>query len=340
MAKINNQRDLKSKAAIGKKKNFEFMQYFSYSAVIILVAVFTIMNKSFLNAANLSNLLNDTAPLMIMACGATMVLILGSVDLSSGAVCSVVNVIIVKLLSEAFKTTGNIALATFLAFGGSLLFGILAGLILGYIHVRFKIPSFIASLGFMSVWKSVALLISAAPVSIPKALWPAIGWSKISFSIFGLPFLLAAIVVLAFFIAQSKTAFGKAVFAIGGNERAARMAGINIDRMKIMAFVMSGFCSALGSIFLAAKLKSSAPTVGDTFTLLIIASVALGGTALSGGKGSVLGTVVGVFIVSIIRNGMNFVGVDVFWQSIVFGIVVIAAVAITIDRSGRLIVVK
>lgn len=340
MAEINNQKDLKTKAAVWKNKNFEFMRYFSYSAVIIVVAVFTIMNKNFLNAANLSNLLNDTAPLMIMSCGATMVLLLGSVDLSSGAVCSVANVIIIKLLLGSFKVNGDIAFATFIAFGGSLLFGILSGFILGYIHVRLKIPSFIASLGFMSLWKSVALLISAAPVSIPKALWPAINWSKISFGIFGLPFLFAAIVVFAFFIAQSKTAFGKALFAIGGNERVARMAGINIDRMKILAFVLSGFCSALGSIFLVAKLKSSAPTVGDPFTLLIIASVALGGTALSGGKGSVLGTVVGVFIVSIVRNGMNFVGVDVFWQSIVFGSVVIAAIAITMDRSGRLIVVK
>jgi ribose/xylose/arabinose/galactoside ABC-type transport system permease subunit len=322
------------------KRKFDFMQYFSFSAVIILIAVFTILDGSFLNTANLTNLLSDTAPLMIMACGATFVLLLGSVDLSTGAVCSVVNVLTVKILSESFKASGNIVTSTILAFGIALLFGIAAGFILGYIHVRLKIPSFIASLGFMSIWKSVALLISEAPVSIPKAMWPAIDWSKISFGVIGLPLVLAAVVIIAFFIAQSKTGFGKALYAIGGNERASRMAGINIDRTKILTFVLSGFCSALGSIFLAAKLKSSAPTVGDSFTLLVIASVALGGTALSGGKGSVLGTVLGVFIVSIIRNGMNFVGVDVFWQNIVFGIVVIAAVAITVDRTGRSIVVK
>lgn len=323
-----------------KKKKIDFMQYFSFSAIIILVAVFTIMDKNFINTANLSNLLSDTAPLLIMACGATLVLLLGSIDLSLGAVCSVVNVLMVKILSSSFKASGDIASATILAFGFSLLFGVVAGFILGYIHVKFKIPSFIASLGFMSIWKSVALLISEAPVSIPKALWPAINWSKISFGVFGLPFVLAIVLILAFYLVQSRTAFGKALYAIGGNERASRMAGININRMKIIAFILSGFCSSLGSVFLAAKLKSSAPTVGDPFTLLVVASVALGGTALSGGKGSVLGTVLGVLIVSIIRNGMNFVGVDVFWQNIVFGIVVIAAVAITVDRSGRLIVVK
>ncbi|HWR24028.1 MAG TPA: ABC transporter permease [Feifaniaceae bacterium] len=331
---------LNTKPAAGRKRTFDFMRYFSVVAVILLVGVFTILDHNFVNRANLTNLLSDTAPLMIMACGATMVLLLGSVDLSIGSTCSVVNVLMVKILSETFRQTNNLFLSTVCAFGASLAFGAAAGFMLGFIHVRLKIPSFIASLGFMSVWKSTALLISEAPVSIPKALWPSINWAKISFGVLGFPLVLAGVVILVFFVLQSKTSFGKALYAIGGNERAARMAGIRIDRCKILAFVLSGLCSALGSIFLAAKLKSSAPTVGDPFTLLVIASVALGGTALSGGKGSVLGTVLGVFIVSIIRNGLNFAGVDVFWQNIVFGIVVIAAVAITVDRTGRSIVVK
>ena len=330
----------KNPAPAAAKTRFDFMRYFSVTAVILLVAVFTILDHNFVNRANLSNLLSDTAPLMIMACGATLVLLLGSVDLSIGATCSVVNVLMVKVLSQTFAETGNLFLSTVFSFGVSLAFGAAAGFALGFIHVRLKIPSFIASLGFMSVWKSTALLISEAPVSIPKALWPSINWAKVSFGVLGLPLVLAGIVILVFFLLQSKTGFGKALYATGGNERAARMAGIHIDRCKILTFVLSGLCSALGSIFLAAKLKSSAPTVGDPFTLLVIASVALGGTALSGGKGSVLGTVLGVFIVSIIRNGLNFVGVDVFWQNIVFGIVVIAAVAITVDRSGRNIVIK
>ena len=328
------------KPAVNKKRSFDFMRYFSVTAVILLVGVFTILDHNFVNKANLTNLLSDTAPLMIMACGATMVLLLGSVDLSIGATCSVVNVLMVKILSQSFEQSGNLFTSTILAFGASLAFGAVAGFALGFIHVRLKIPSFIASLGFMSVWKSTALLISEAPVSIPKALWPSINWAKISFGVLGFPLVLAGVVILAFLVLQSKTSYGKALYAIGGNERAARMAGINIEKYKILTFVLSGLCSALGSIFLAAKLKSSAPTVGDPFTLLVIASVALGGTALSGGKGSVLGTVLGVFIVSIIRNGLNFAGVDVFWQNIVFGIVVIAAVAITVDRSGRNIVIK
>jgi ribose/xylose/arabinose/galactoside ABC-type transport system permease subunit len=334
---------MKDKIINKEKKAMDFQKlekYFSFSAIIILVLVFWIIDPGFLNKANLSNLLSDTAPLMIMACGATFVLILGSVDLSVGAVCSVVNVLAVFFLTTFFAQNEQVFASAAMGYGLALLFGGFAGLLLGIVHVYLKLPSFIASLGFMSVWKSIALLVSNKPISIPKLLRPAVDWAKISFGVIGLPLVLALIVVVIFFIVQSKTNFGKALYAIGGNERSARIAGININKTKIIAFVLAGLCAALGSIFLVAKLKSSTPTVGDSFTLLVIASVALGGTALSGGKGSVLGTVLGVFMVSIIRNGMIFAGVDVFWQDIVFGIVVIAAVAVSVDRSIRNLIVK
>lgn len=332
--------DKKINLAKNKKQSSEFIKYFSFSAIIILILVFWLIEPGFLNKANLSSLLSDTAPLMIMACGATFVLLLGSVDLSVGAVCSVVNVLSVSLLTYFFLQNESVLGSALLGYGAALLFGGLAGLLLGLVHVYLKLPSFIASLGFMSIWKSVALLINNAPVSVPKLLRPAVDWAKISIGVVGLPLIFALCVVGIFFVLQTKTNFGKALYAIGGNERAARMAGIHINRTKITAFVLAGLCAALGSIFLVAKLKSSAPTVGDSFTLLVIASVALGGTALSGGKGSVLGTVLGVFMVSIIRNGMIFAGVDVFWQDIVFGIVVIAAVSVSVDRTTRNLIVK
>ena len=326
----------------GKKKldARNIVQYFSVLAIIVLILVFWLIDPGFLNTANLSSLLSDTAPLMIMALGATFVLLLGSVDLSVGAVCSVVNVMAVYFMSEAFAQSQNVLSSALLGYGIAFLFGGVAGLLLGLVHVYLKLPSFIASLGFMQIWQSVALLISNSPVSIPKLLRPAVDWAKISIGVVGLPLILALVIVAIFFILQSKTNFGKALYAIGGNERAARMAGVKINQTKILAFVLAGLCAALGSIFLIAKLKSSAPTVGNSFTLLVIASVALGGTALTGGKGSVLGTVLGVFMVSIIKNGMIFAGVDVFWQDIVFGIVVIAAVALSVDRTSRSTIVK
>ena len=213
-------------------------------------------------------------------------------------------------------------------------------MLLGVIHVKLKIPSFIASLAFLSIWSSVALLISNAPVSIPKVLWGTIDWYKLSLGPLGLPLIIALVLIVAYYILLTRTSFGKGIYAIGGNERAARIAGISVDRIKIAVFAINGFCASAGAILLMAKAKSSAPTVGESFTLMVISAVVLGGTSLIGGKGSILGTILGVFTVAMIKNGMNIVGVDVFWQKVVFGAIILIAIAINTDRSSRSFVVK
>ena len=125
-----------------------------------------------------------------------------------------------------------------------------------------------------------------------------------------------------------------------GNERAARIAGIDVDKNKIIVFTVNGMLAALGGIMLVGSLRSSAPTIGEPYTLQIVASCALGGTALTGGKGSVLGTILGVFTVALINNGMTFVGVDAYWQNVVFGAFVLGAIALTVDRKTRGLAVK
>lgn len=297
-------------------------KYYSYLTIVVLILAFTAINPAFVGVANLRNIFSDTAPLLIMSCGMTFVLLLGSIDLSVGATCSVANVLVVMLFPKIGVW----------AYPVTLLFGLFSGFVLGTIHTRVKIPSFIASLSFMSIWQSIALLLSPSPVSIPKKMQGIVAWSQISFGVVGLSLIMALCLVGVYYLLQSRTPYGLAVLSTGGNERASRMAGINVTWCKILTFTLCGMCSALGGMFLAAKLKSSAPTVGESFTLLVVASVALGGTSLAGGKGSVLGTVLGVFIVSIIRNGMGIIGVDAFWQNIVFGIVIIIAVSMTIDR--------
>lgn len=316
------------------------IKYFSFSAIVILVILFTSLEPGFIRTANLKNLLSDTAPLVIMAAGMTSVLLLGSIDLSMGSVCSVANVLTVLLINSMGERISSPALSALIALVAAMVFGVFAGLLLGFVHVKLKVPSFIASLGFMSLWQSVAYLITPRPVSIAKALRGSTEWFRINFGVVGLPLILALCWVAVIYVYQARTTFGKAIYAIGGNERASRISGLNVDRTKIVVFMVNGVCAALGGYFLAAKLRSSAPTVGDPFTLLIVASVALGGTSLSGGRGGVLGTVLGVFTVSIIQNGMNFIGVDAYWQNIVFGIFVLAAVAISVDRSTRGLVVK
>lgn len=327
---------------LGKRMQFRenFIKYFSFSTIVILLIGFSLAQPSFLGTANLKTLLSDSAPLIIMAAGMTSVLLLGSIDLSMGSVCSVANVLTVLVLNSLGVQWESPLLGALAALLVAALFGAFSGFLLGFVHVKLKVPSFIASLGFMSLWQSVAYLITPAPVSVAKVMWGGVNWFKISFGVVGLPLILALCWVIVIYLFQSRTTLGKGIYAIGGNERSSRIAGIPVDRTKIIVFAVNGVCAALGGFFLAAKLRSSAPTVGDPFTLLIVASVALGGTSLSGGRGGVLGTVLGVFTVSIIQNGMNFIGVDAYWQNIVFGIFVLAAVAISVDRSTRGLVVK
>ena len=318
----------------------KIIQYFSFSAIVLLVAGLSVTQKNFLGSSNLTNLLRDTAPLMVMSVGMTSVLLFGSIDLSMGAVCSVSNVMFVKFLKDYGEMMPNVETATLAAFSISLVFGLIAGYMLGVVHVKLKVPSFIASLAFMSVWQSAALLISEASISVPKSMWGAVNWFKVSFGVVGLPLVLALLLVALVHVFQTRTAVGRSMYAIGGNERAARIAGAPVDRTKISVFTLNGLFAALGGIFLAAKLRACAPTIGEPFTLLIVASCVLGGASLTGGKGSALGTVLGVFTVAIINNGMNFIGVDAYWQNVVFGVFVLAAIAVSMDRSTRGLVIK
>ncbi len=193
----------------GRSFRENFMKYFSFSAIILLVLGFSITQDHFLGQANLTTLLRDTAPLMIMSAGMTMVLIFGSIDLSMGAVCSVSNVLYVKFLTDYGEQMPSVGIATLTALLISLGFGLLSGCMLGVVHVKLKVPSFIASLGFMSVWQSTALLISEAPISVPKAMWGAINWYKTSFGVIGLPLVLALVIVLLMYVFSTKTTFGK-----------------------------------------------------------------------------------------------------------------------------------
>ena len=330
------------KTDVGRRMRIQenIMRYFSFSAIIILVIGFTLMHPRFVSEANLRNLFIASAPLLIMAAGMTAILLLGSIDLSMGAVCSVANVLTVVVINNLGPAIGVPIAGAILSLIVALAFGAVAGLMLGTIHVKFKVPSFIASLAFMAIWQSVALLIREAPESILRSMLGSVGWYRVTFSVFSLPMFFSLIVAAMLYVFQNKSSAGRALYAIGGNERASRLAGIKVDKVKIMLFVINGMCAALGGYFLAANLRSAAPRQGEAFTLLIVASVVLGGTSLIGGRGNVLGTVLGVLIVAIIQNGMNFIGVDAFWQQVVFGIFILVAIAISVDRSTRGLIIK
>lgn len=288
-----------------------------------MLLVFAAVNPSFLNAYNVKNLFTSIAPLLIIACGATFVTLVGSLDLTMGAVCSCSNVIFVFLMP--YLGAGSYVLA--------IGFGILAGFVLGVIHTKLKIPSFIASLGMMNVYNSMALLICPSPVSVTKEYKYIIGWGKATLGIFSMMTVLALCYMAVMFVVQKHTVVGKSMNMVGANERAARISAMKVDRTKIFAFTMCGMSSALAGIILAIKLQSSSATMGSTYTLLAVAAVLLGGTYMTGGKGSVLQSMIGAVMVMVIQNGMTIIGVDSFWSQIIFGGLILLAMALTTDRS-------
>lgn len=305
--------------------------YIGYFVALIFFIAITVINPAFTSPINLSNILTDMSALLLFAIGVTFILLIGSIDLSIGAMASCACVIFAVTVPQI----GWVGLL--LALG----FGILAGLLGGILYVKLKIPSFIATFGTMSLWQSLALIIAkGAPQQIRKEYWEYTQWFKIKIGIVPLPFLIAIGIFIILVIVEKKTKFGRTLFAVGGNESAARMAGLNVENTKILTFILMGLFSAMAGVFFAANLKSGIPTVGDPSTLTAIAAVALGGTSMSGGKGGLIRTLAGVILVILIQNGMNVIGVDVFWQKITFGIIILVALVITTDRKRRNLVVK
>lgn len=300
-------------------------------AVILLITVFYSLNNSFLNAFNVKNLLVDMSPLLVMAVGVTFIIVIGSTDLSIGATCSLASVLFVRFAS----------LFGLWAYALVLGFGFLSGLVVGLLQAKLKVPSFIASLGMMSIWESLALVCSnSGTIQLSPKQWYTIDWMSIRIGSVPFMFLLALLITGVYLFVQNRTPFGKYVFSIGANERAAWMLGVPVTMTKVLSFAFAGACYALGGIMFVAKLVSGGPNVGDNYTLLSIAAVALGGTSMAGGKGSVVKTLLGVMIAIVVRNGMTVVGVDSFWQKIVYGAVIIIAAYLTADHSNKDQIVK
>ena len=292
--------------------------------LVALVIIVGISTPEFLALHSLVVLASDTATLFVLAAGATFVIMLGSIDLSIEAVASFVSVVVALTLPDL----------GYLAFALGVVVGMGAGLLNGIVHVRLLLPSFIVTLAAAGVWTGVGLLISdATSVPINADERHMVGW--ITGTVLGIPneLLIAAVVLIFGLFLQHYIPFGRYSRAIGSGEAATWASGVNVRLTKIAAFIMAGALAGMTGVMLAGRLSSGGPRIADQFLLPAIASVVVGGTSVSGGVGSIWRTLIGAMIVSVIRTGMNFVGVDVFSQQIVFGIVLILAVGVTIDRS-------
>jgi ribose transport system permease protein len=297
--------------------------------LIGLVALIGVLKPGFLTLETLVVVMADTATLFIIAAGVTFVIMVGGIDLSIQAVASLSSVIVAALLPGA----------GYWAFPAALLVGLVTGAFSGVVHVWLRIPSFIVTLATSGLASAAALLLSQArSITIGESGRAFLTW--VTARLFGVPsvIIVGAVVAGAGIWVQHYTAFGRYSTAIGAGEAATWASGVKVNRQKVIAYAVSAGLSALAGILLAGRMSSGSPTLANELLLPAIAAVVVGGTAITGGSGGIGRTVLGALIIAVVRVGMTFVGINIFAQQIVFGAVLIMAVAVTIDHAKILIV--
>jgi erythritol transport system permease protein len=306
-------------------------------ALLLLIAVFASLSPAFLTTGNLLILAKHVAINAILATGMTYVILTGGIDLSVGSVVGLAAMIAGGLINQGLVLPMFGVVVYFnvwLIILITLLVGVLIGSLNGWLITRFRVAPFIATLGIMYVARGFALLRSNGatfPNLVGDAELGNTGFQHLgSGSFIGIPvpiWLMIAFGIVGVFIAN-KTSFGRRVFAIGGNERAAELSGIRVNRIKLSVYMISGFCAAMTGLIIASQLLAAHPATGESFELNAIAAVVLGGTSLAGGRGGVGGTIIGAFVIGVLSDGLVLLGVSEFWQIVIKGIVIILAVVV------------
>jgi ribose transport system permease protein len=307
----------------------------AFAALIVIIVVFSLLSPNFLQFDNVVGILLATTVNGVLALGVTFVIITGGIDLSIGTVMT-----LSAVMTAMFLTEWHLPIPLGIAAG--LATGALAGLVNGTLIAKLKIPSFIATLGMLSIAKGLALVISGlkpiyfndTPAFNRGAMGSAVGAVIPGFDVPNLVLVLFGAAILASLI-LSKTILGRYTFALGSNEEAARLSGVNVDRWKMAVYTLAGLFSGLAGVLIGARLNSAQPSLGQGYELDAIAAAVIGGTSLSGGEGSILGTVIGAFIISTLTNGLRILSVPQEWQTVVTGGIVILAVYLDIVRRRR-----
>ena len=324
-----------SKASKNLLHSDAMQQIMAFGALIVLLIGFSIASPYFRTFDNFVGILLATAVNGVLALGATFVIINGGIDLSVGTVMT-----LSAVMSGVFIT--NLGLPIPVGIIGGLLTGTLAGFITGNMISRMKIPPFIATLGMLYIAKGLSLVISdLRPIyfnDTPMFRQMAMG-SVLGDIIPGLRVPNAVLILfgaaLVAHIILTRTILGRYTFALGSNEEATRLSGVNVAVWKTAVYTLAGFFSGLGGVLMAARLNSAQPALGAGYELDAIAAVVIGGTSLSGGEGSILGTIIGAFIISTLTNGLRILSVPQEWQIVVTGAIVILAVYLDILRRRR-----
>jgi len=299
-------------------------------ALVLLVAVFSILSPAFLTAANLTILLRHVAINAIMAVGMTFVILSGGIDLSVGSIAGLAGMIAGLLIDRGLVLPVFgvvIYFQVWLVLVIALFAGATVGLANGLLVSRLGVAPFIATLGTMYAARGAALLVSNG-ATFPN-LVGRLELRNTGFPLLGAganPIWLMLAVSVAAALVAARTPFGKHVYAVGGNERAALLSGVRVKRVQALVYVISGLCSAAVGLVIASQLVAAHPATGEAFELNAIAAVVLGGTSLMGGRGGIGGTIAGALVIGVLADGLVLLGVSEFWQIVIKGIVIIVAV--------------
>lgn len=302
-----------------------------------LVLVFSILSPAFLTAGNLTILLRHVAINAIMAVGMTFVILSGGIDLSVGSIAGLAGMIAGLLIDQGLRLPmfGIVVyFQVWLVIVVALLAGAAVGVINGVLIARLGVAPFIATLGTMYAARGAALLVSNGATFPNLAGKPEL--RNTGFPLLGSganPIWLMIGVAVAGAVLAARTPFGRHVYAVGGNVRAALLSGVRVKRVEVLVYVISGVCSAVVGLVIASQLVAAHPATGEAFELNAIAAVVLGGTSLMGGRGGIGGTIAGALVIGALADGLVLLGVSEFWQIVIKGIVII--VAVVMDQVQR-----
>lgn len=300
------------------------VKYKSLLAFFVLCIIISVITPRFLTVSNITNVLTQVSVNAVIAIGMTFVILTGGIDLSVGSILAIAG----ALAASVVKTNGNVLLAIIVAVivGGAI------GLINGLLVSKGKVQAFIVTLASMTILRGVTYVFTnGTPISGLNNAFSAIGNKKMG--VLPVPVLIMAVAVLIAYYLLSQTKFGRYLYALGGNEDSARLSGINTDKIKTWVYVVSGIAAAISGVIITSRIGSASPNAGSGFELDAIAAVVIGGTSLSGGEGSVVGTIIGALIIGVLNNGLNLMNVSPFYQSIVKGLVIL--IAVLLDKKSN-----
>ena len=324
--------DISSRAQSSTSKNVNIkellVKYKSLLGLVLLIAVVSILNPSFLSPKNIMNILRQTSVNAVIAAGMTFVILTGGIDLSVGSILGISGAVCASILVSG----QNVVIAVLAA----LVVGVVVGFLNGFIISKGKLQPFIATLATMTVLKGLTLVYTNGnPITLGSNEL-AMSFGKIGGgTILGIP-TPAMIMILVFMVCYyilHNTKMGRYTYALGSNEEATKLSGLNTDKIKIWVYTISGILASIAGIIITSRLYSAQPTAGSGYELDAIAAVVLGGTSLNGGKGQITGTIIGALIIGVLSNALNILDVSSYYQTMVKGAVILLAVLL--DRKSN-----